>query len=154
MKTMKVGILIGIALLAVPQLAMAVITFDQLDDDIFIVSHRVKAKFWMSRGKALRMVYEKAASLCVASGYTHLEILQQESEALQEDDAANASIRVRFFLEDGEERIECGRNASDRYIEQAAVRLQKRRYRHPAPAASISAAATAKTGSGRPDAGR
>ena len=135
---LKVAILIGIAVLAVPQLAAAVITFDQLDDDLFVISHRVKLKFWMSRGKAMLMVYEKAASLCVAAGYTHFEILQQESQANQLYEEANASIRVHFFSDAGADRIECRRNASARYIEQASVKLARRGYRPPdqQPAAS------------------
>lgn len=137
MKATKIAILIGIAALIAPQLAGAVITFDRLDDDMFIVSHRVKVKFWTSRGQAQRLVYEKVASLCVAAGYTHFKILHQESEASQhyhfDDDygqrAANASVRVQFFLEDAEERIECGRNASEKYVQQAAGKLARGGYR-------------------------
>lgn len=129
----KVLLLVGIALLAVPQLAAAVITFDQLDDDLFVVSHRVKVKFWMSRGQAVRKVYEKAASLCLATGYSHLEVLRQESEAHQWDDDANAHVTVRFFAEDGDRRIECRPLASARYIEQANVKLAKRGFRGPPP---------------------
>jgi hypothetical protein len=142
----RVLFVIGITVLAVPQLAMAVITFDQLDDDLFVVSHRVKVKFWMSRGQAVRKVYEKAASLCVAAGYTHFEILQQESEANQRDDDANASIRVRFSTEGGDERIECQRSASDRYVEQATGKLARRGYRPPPPAGGSSAATQADAG--------
>jgi hypothetical protein len=135
---LKVAILIAIAVLATPQLASAVITFDQLGDDLFIVSHRVKLKFWMSRGKAMRMVYEKTASLCLAAGYTHFEILQQESEANQLYDDANASLRVRYFSSNGAGRIDCRRNASDRYVEQASVKLARRGYRPPAEQAAPS----------------
>ncbi|MCP4205178.1 MAG: hypothetical protein GY769_24980 [bacterium] len=146
MKATKILILIGIATLIAPQIAMAVVTFDQLDDDLFVISHRVKVKFWMSRGQAMRKVYEKAGSICLAAGYTHFEILQQESQAGQWQDDANASVRVRFFFEGSEERIECRRTASDRYIEQATVKLAKRGYRPPPPTAGSSA--EAKTGSG------
>ena len=145
-RALRVGLLIAIALLALPQVAAAVITFDQLDEDLFVVSHRVKVKFWMSRGQAVRKVYEKAASLCVATGYTHLEVLQQESEANQWDDDANASVRVRFFSEDGGGRIDCRRNASERYIEQAAVKLAKRGYRPPPQTAGSSGEAESGAG--------
>ena len=130
-RAVKVVLLVGIALLALPQLAAAVITFDQLDDDLFVVSHRVKVKFWMSRGQAVRKVYEKAASLCVATGYSHLEVLRQESEAHQWDDDANANLTVRFFGKDGDGRIDCRRLASAHYIEQANVKLAKRGFRPP-----------------------
>ncbi len=143
-RVVKVGILIAIAALAVPQLAAAVITFDQLDEDLFVVSHRVKVKFWMSRGQAMRMVYEKAASLCVAVGYTHLEILHQESQAGQLYEDANASIRVRLFSDDGFDRIDCRSNASARYVEQASVKLVRRGYQPPDPQQAASTPAEAK----------
>ena len=41
----------AILTLAAPQLALAVMTFTQLDDDTFLVSHRVK--LWGSRAQAL-----------------------------------------------------------------------------------------------------
>jgi hypothetical protein len=148
---MKVGLLIGIAVLAAPQLAMAVISFHQLDEDLFVVSHRVKVKFWTSRGQAVKKVYEKAASLCVAAGYSHLEILHQESEAEQWVDDANASLQIRFFPEAGKERLDCRRTASDRYIEQAAVKLVKRGYRPPPPPADSSTDAQTDSGSARSD---
>ena len=134
----KGAILLGIAVLAAPQLASAVITFDQLGDDLFVVSHRVKVKFWTSRGQAMRMVYEKAASLCLAAGYSHFEILQQESEANQWGEDANASVRVRFFSANDGERIDCRRNANNRYVEQASVKLARRGYRPPDPQAEAS----------------
>jgi hypothetical protein len=114
----------------VPAASHAVITFTQLADDIFVVSHRVK--FIGSRAQAMKLVYEKAASLCVAAGYTHLEILEQESEAVQEDDSANASVRIKLFQADGADRIDCEKNASQQYIGDAATKLAKMGYRPPA----------------------
>ena len=124
----------------------AVITFTQLADDIFVVSHRVKVIGL--RGKAMKLVYEKTASLCVAAGYTHFEILGQESETGQRDDSANASIRAQFFLDDGDGRVECERNASSEYIEQARQKLAKDGYQPPergpvAPAADTPASGDA-----------
>jgi len=74
------------------------ITFTQLDDDVFVVSHRVKVIGL--RGKAMKLVYTKTASLCVAAGFSHMKILEQESETGQADDSANASIRAQFYFED------------------------------------------------------
>jgi len=146
----KLAILIGIAVAVAPQLAMAKVTFEQPDDDVFVVFHR---DFMGSRHHAIRQATEKAASLCVAAGYTHLKIIHQESQAPQDGLFANASVRARFFLEDGEERIECERNASEKYIEQVPVRLRKKSDRRPGPAANNSAEATAESGSSRPGAG-
>lgn len=135
-----------IALMVAPQLALAVITFDQLDDDTFIVSHKIK--LYGSRGKAMKLVYEKAASLCVAAGYTYLAILDQESDAGGgQNDSANASARVRFHFEDGEGRIDCTVKASEKYISQAAVKLDKRGYKQPDLVASTTTETSTDTGS-------
>ena len=135
MRATRILILIGIALLAAPQLAMAVVTFDQLDDDLFVVSHRVKA--FGLRGKAMKLVYTKTASLCVAAGFSHMKILEQESETGQADDSANASIRAQFFFEDGEERVDCERNADSDYVGQASQKLAKQGTPIPVSAAII-----------------
>ena len=117
------------ALLLVSQAAVAVITFTQLDDDVFVVSHRVKGIGL--RGKAMKLVYMKTASLCVAAGFSHMKILEQESETGQSDDSANASIRAQFFFEDAQERVGCERNADPEYIRQARDKLAKEGYRPP-----------------------
>ncbi len=125
----RVLALAGIVALLTPQAGQAVITFNQLDTDIFIVSHRVK--IIGSRGQATRLVYEKAASLCVAAGYSHLKVLQQDSEASQRDDSANATLRVQLYFEDGEGRIDCEPKANVEYVAQARAKLAKRGYEPP-----------------------
>ncbi len=117
-----------------PAAARATITFKQLDEGMFVVSHRVK--LIGSRGQAMDLAYTKAASLCVAAGYSHFEILQQESEAGQADDSANASVRVRFYFEGGGDRIDCSRNADAKYVQQAQDKLKKQGYTSPARAAA------------------
>lgn len=124
------------ALLAVvftPQ-AEAVVTFTQLDDDIFVVSHRVKGIGL--RGKAMKLVHEKTASLCIAAGYSHFEILEQESQSGQQYESANASIRAQFFFADGPGRIGCERNANPDYVEQAGDKLREQGYEPPEPGAA------------------
>ena len=129
MKKISTVALLLASLLLTPQAALAVITFDQLSDDTFYVTHRVK--LFGGRGQAARMVYEKAASLCLAAGFRHFEILDQESQTFQYEEQANAGIRVRFFFEAGADRIDCEGLASDLYIEQAAAKLHRRGYRPP-----------------------
>ncbi len=77
------------------------------------------------------LVYEKAASLCVAAGYTHLRILDQESNASGSYQSANATLTVKFFLETGEGRVDCSGKATDEYIEQAKKKLAKKGYAGP-----------------------
>lgn len=116
--------------IAVPSLLMAVITFNQLDDDIFTVSHTVKGLG--RRAKAMNMLYEKVSSLCVAAGFDYYTILDQESQAPGYYEQANASARVQFFLDDGEGRIGCERNAQPEYVDQARKKLAKQGYKPPA----------------------
>lgn len=126
---MRVFIVCLAALLMLPHMASAVITFTQLDQDIFVISHRVK--LFGSRGQAQRLVYKKAASLCVAAQYSYFKILDQESNAGQRYEVANASIRVQLFQEKDEGRVECKRNADPEYIEQASNKLAKIGYQPP-----------------------
>ena len=146
---MRRALVVLSVLLLAPQAALAVITFTQLDDDVFVVSHRVKVIGL--RGKAMKLVYTKTASLCVAAGFSHMKILEQESETGQVDDSANASIRAQFYFEDGEERVGCERNADPEYIRQAGEKLARQGYRPPEPAAAKTPAAAATSGTALKD---
>jgi hypothetical protein len=128
-KPLKTPLLWLAALLLIVPAAGATLSFTQLDDDMFMVSHRVKVIG--SRGKATEMVYTKAASLCIAAGYTHLRVLDQESAAAQEYEAANASLRVQFFQADGEDRISCETRSDGEYVAEAQEKLAARGYQPP-----------------------
>ncbi len=136
---MRASLALLAVLLLTPQAALAVISFTQLDDDVFSVSHRVK--IIGSRGKATRLVYTKAASLCIAAGYSHYKVLNQESEASQHDDSANASVRVKYFQQDGDDRIGCDKSADPNYVAEASAKLRQRGYTPPPPMAPPVAAA-------------
>lgn len=127
---MRTLVFFVVTLLVLPQAAFAVISFTQLDQDIFIISHRVK--IIGSRGKAQKLVYTKAASLCEAAGYSYFKILDQESNASQQYEAANASVRVQFYQTDGEARIGCEKSSDAKYVEQARQKLAKIDYEPPA----------------------
>ena len=141
----KILIAVCLLALAAPHVSHAIITFTQLADNIFVVSHRVK--FIGSRGQAMKLAYTKAASLCVAAGYSHMEIVDQESEAAQEDDTANASVRVKLFMSPGEDRLECDKNADHEYIGQAGAKLLARGYRPPEPMQATAGEIAAKPAS-------
>ena len=125
-------LLFTVALLfAVPQVAHAVITFDQLGDDVFTISHAVKLVG--GRGVAMDVVYEKASSLCIAAGYTHLKVLGQESNAGSDYESPNATVRAQFFRGgSGEGLVKCEIKATQKYIDQAKKKLDRRGYRGPA----------------------
>lgn len=143
---MRPGALAILGLLLAASSAHAVITFNQLDDDVFVVSHRVKG--FGSRGKANRLVYEKAASLCLAAGFTHYKVLHQESNAVQEEESANATIRVQFYFQDGEDRLACEATADPEYVEEAREKLLATGYRWPEPPAPTAAPRGGGTGLG------
>jgi hypothetical protein len=120
---------LAVCFLAAPA-ARATLSFTQLDDDMFMVTHRVKVIG--SRGKATEMVYTKAASLCIAAGYTYMRVLDQESAAAQEYEAANASLRVQFFPADGEDRMSCKTRSDAEYVAEAQEKLASQGYQPPA----------------------
>jgi hypothetical protein len=109
--------------------AHSIITFTQLDQNTFTVSHRVKG--FGSRGKATRMVYTKAASLCIAAGYSHYQVVDQESQASQQYEAANATVVLRFFNEDGQDRVSCKSGSDPEYVAEARAKLKEMGYRPP-----------------------
>ncbi len=126
---MRKILLISALVLGVANGCFATLTFQQLDDNTFSVSHKVK---WVGgRGQALELVYEKAASLCVAAGFTHFELVGQASNAPGFFQDANATLTVKFFQRDGEDRIECAMKATENYIAQASKKLDKRGYKGP-----------------------
>ena len=131
MKGIRLGVSLCLLALAAPEASRAVITFSQLSDTIFVVSHRVK--FIGSRGQAMRLAYTKAASLCVAAGFAHFEILQQESQAGSEYETANSSIRVKYSMSEGNESLDCEKNADPEYIVEAQAKLLKMGYQPPEP---------------------
>lgn len=123
----------AILILIVPQVTLATITFHQLDESTFTISHKVK---WIGgRATAMNNVYEKSSSLCIAAGYSHLVLVEQESSMMW--GGANATVTVQFFLEDGEGRVSCEANASEEYIVQAKKKLDKRGYKGVPPARTL-----------------
>jgi len=127
---LKARALMLLAMFLIAQSASAFITFTQLSDDVFVVSHRIKVLG--SRGRAMKVVYEKSASLCVAAGFAYYEIIDQESQAAQENETANASIRIQLFHQEGSGRVDCQANANPEYTQQADAKLAKRGYVPPA----------------------
>jgi hypothetical protein len=118
-----------LVVLTFSSVALATMTFQQLDENTFSVSHKVK---WIGgRGQAMELVYEKAASLCIAAGYSYMELFGQESNASGYYQSANATLTVKFFHQEGRERIACRPKASDEYIKQAKNKLKKKGYEGP-----------------------
>lgn len=140
---MKTFLLVASAVVLLPAMAAGTISFTQIDGDVFTVSHRVK--IIGSRGKATKMVYTKAASLCKAAGYSYYRILNQESEASQKDDSANASLRVKFYFDDAEDRLDCESAADPQYVHEAQTKLTKKGYVAPEPPSLAVGTSTAES---------
>ena len=118
-----------LAVLSFSIVANATMTLQQLDENTFSVSHKVKCIG--GRGQAMELVYEKAASLCIAAGYSYMELFGQESNAPGYYRSANATLTVKFFHLEGRERIACRPKATDEYIKQAKNKLKKKGYEGP-----------------------
>ena len=128
-KVIRSGLVASALLVLAVAPADAVITFTQLDHNTFTVSHRVKGLG--GRGKAMELVYTKAASLCVAAGYTHYQVLDQESQASQQYEAANATLTLKFFLDGAADRVSCHPGSDPEYVEEARAKLQSMAYNPP-----------------------
>ena len=79
----------------------------------------------------MKLVHEKATSLCIAAGYSHMKIMDQESHAGGGFQDPNATVTLKFFHNGAEDRVECEGNASAEYIKQAKKKLTKRGYEGP-----------------------
>jgi len=123
------GLFVVAVLLAVSPVVLAALTFEQLGDDVFSVSHAVKG--FGGRGVAMDVVYEKTASLCIAAGYTHLKVMDQQSTAGSDYEEPNATVQVQFLQRGGEGLIKCDLKATQKYIDEAKKKLGKRGYKGP-----------------------
>ncbi|MEZ5333663.1 MAG: hypothetical protein R2991_16885 [Thermoanaerobaculia bacterium] len=118
---MRKTVLVLSLLAAAASSASAVLHFDRLEEDLFAVRHKVL--FMGSEEKAVKLVHEKAASICVAAGYTHYAVLELESTPLEDDESATAEATVRFFHEAGDERTACEEEADPEYVAEARREL-------------------------------
>ena len=118
-----------ILLLSAP--AHAVVTFKQIDQNTFSVSHKIKG--FGSRGKATDLVFTKAASLCVAAGFSHYRVMSQESQSAAPLQPANATLTIKLFFEDSEDRTACEPSADPEYVREIEGLLSKLGYEQPSP---------------------
>lgn len=112
--------------------AHADIKFTRLSDDQFIVHHRKKTR-WGAEAKATRTAYVEAASICVAAGYTHMEIKDMnigERTFGFSGRGASADVRVELHLDptpseiDEADLIACAPLAEKDKVEKARKKLR------------------------------
>ena len=112
------------ALLSTSAAMAATLRFQRLGEDRFVVSHNVKLG---GANKAVKMVYKKAGSICVAAGFSYFEVLGQEVTRPNRYQFAGGTLQVRFKHERAEEGLEldCKENSDARYVELAKKKLKK-----------------------------
>lgn len=110
------------AFFVVSSASAATLRFQRSAEDRFVVSHNVKLG---GANKAVKMVYKKAASLCVAAGFSYFEVLGQEVGRPSQYQFAGGTLQVRFKHEQTEEGLDCQENSEPRYVELAKKKLKK-----------------------------
>ena len=69
-----------------------------------------------------------------------------EAYGYSPDDSANASLRLRFYFADGEDRIDCASKADPQYVGEANNKLAKRGYTRPTPPATTASSSSSSSG--------
>ena len=99
----------------------------KLKEGRYLVTHQ-KQSFWGGQGKALRMNYEKAGSLCVILGYSWFEVKDTQSKGRSFGSGAASTFDVQFYKEkpdDGTETFECQSLASEKQKQKMKMALEK-----------------------------
>ena len=129
----KVVITICLAL-ALPSLSWADVKFTRLSENQFIVHHR-KLTTLGAEAKAVKTTYREAASICVAAGFTHFEVKEQNvgervhGNALGGGRGASADLRIKLYADpddemiDDKDLIECEPLSDPKKVERAQEKL-------------------------------
>ncbi len=112
--------------------------FQRLTEDRFVVSHMTGVG---GTKKASKFAHQKAASICVAAGFTFMDVLGQRAGAGKMEGVgvggisvgirtnATSTLLVRFKHEnenEGEEVLDCKENSVPRYVAKARKGLERR----------------------------
>lgn len=127
---------VSIAIVCTPTWAAA-LKFAKLTDNQFIIHHQKGMSFGSGETKATKTAYTKAASVCIAAGFTHFEVQDLSISGAVAAGAygggrpAAADLRVKFYtnpaaaLAEEKSLLECQSMADPEYIELAKVKLAK-----------------------------
>lgn len=123
-------------LLLVASVAGADIKYTRLSDTQFVVHHRKLTKFG-AEAKATKTAYAEAASICIAAGFTHMEVKDLnvgEREFGGEwggGRGASADLRIKLYQEpdeatiDEKDLVECGPLSDPVKIQRAKEKLDR-----------------------------
>ena len=100
----------------------------KLKDDRYLITHQKQSGFG-GQGKAIRVNYEKAASLCVLLDYSWFEIRETESKGRGWRSGAGTTIEVEFYKEKEEGKdddlLECKNVATEEQKKKMEKALKK-----------------------------
>ncbi len=108
----KLVVALSIALVAVPCLASTRLM--KLKEDQYLITHQKQTSLG-GQGKALRLNYEKAGSLCEILGYSWFEIKSNESKGRTFGSGAASTMEVKFHKKKpgGDDSFECKELATE-----------------------------------------
>ena len=111
--------------LAVP--CMATTRLMKLTEDRYLLTHQKQSGFG-GQGKALRLTYVKAGSLCEILGYSWLEITDTQSKGRSFGSGAATTLEVKFYHDKSEADAEAQDdllNCQDLATEEQKERMKK-----------------------------
>jgi hypothetical protein len=129
-----VRFLVLIAVVCTPAWAAA-LKFTKLTSNQFIIHHQKGMSFGTGEAKTTKTAYTKAASMCIAAGFTHFEVQDLNVSGAVSGGAygggktASADVRVKFYRDpepavvDEKSLLECQSMADPEYIELAKTKL-------------------------------
>ena len=123
MKKLFVVILILLPFFATP--AAATTRLQKLSEDRYLLTHQKQTTFG-GQGKAVRMSYEKAASLCLLLDYSWFEVRNTQSKGRTWGGGAASTMEVKFYHEPEKEDLnDCEALASEEQKEVMRKALRK-----------------------------
>lgn len=112
------------------------VKFTRLAENQFIVHHR-KLTVLGAEAKAMRTAVKEAASICVAAGFTHMELKDQNvgermhGNALGGGRGASADLRIKLYTDPDEQAVDekdlldCAALADPKKVEVAKKKLER-----------------------------
>lgn len=123
MKKTAVVLLLLLPFLALP--ADASTRLQKLSENRYLLTHQKQTNFG-GQGKAIRMVYAKAATLCLLLDYSWFEVRSSESKGRSWGSGAAATIEVKLYRErENDDLNDCKALASEDQKEVMRKALQR-----------------------------
>ncbi len=123
MQKFFVSCLILLFVLATP--VAATTRLQKLSEDRYLLTHQKQTNYG-GQGKAVRMNYEKAASLCLLLDYSWFEVRDTQSKGRSWGSGAASTMEVKFYREpEVEDLNDCEALASEKQKQKMGKALQR-----------------------------